>query len=567
MAVPAANFHGVRHLAIDPAVAVRVLGEMTVDAMHADVQMDRRHVHRLVELLGIVRADHVAIGAEQVALPVLLEYRPEIPAVAVVVGELGVFELWIEVRDPFQERFVAPLAASCRAFRIAHVDLAHLGCGRVALLFRPHERGVGFIIPHGVAEEGVQEHIRLMHVADHALAGRDRPGEFVLQRMAWFLLWNHRIAGQGLAVVARAGIRPGVPRIAVVGVDHVTAGAAGRAIVARLLVGAEEPHMWVVQPRLVEVEHRHRDPEAGGRAPVRLAEVGPARLLQPLNVAADIGQADLRKQVEDVAAAALEHPEDVARRDHLPGRQRRERGQDATVAHRVGRRRRAQQLRGHPVAGIGFADIVVLERQDAVVVGRAAPEHGAGRHQAALGGDDKFQVAGTACLPHHPVVARVDEPDVFRGLLVEQREAVLRVGAGGVVPSLREPRLNVRLVERGPIFEIVSCGPRRAGDRRVAAMAIDAAKLDGRVRVHRRLIGLGMAADAASTLGAAIGRGLEGGRRRGLGVGDVARRFAAARGNGRASGGQRQSQSKHLYLKRAQHRARQKVSSKLMRTE
>src|SRR3546814_5650890 len=71
----------------------------------------------------------------------------------------------------------------------------HLGRGRIALLliflliflvahprrawraiFRtwPHLRRVRFIIPHRVAEVGVQEDVRLVHVAGHALRRRDR---------------------------------------------------------------------------------------------------------------------------------------------------------------------------------------------------------------------------------------------------------------------------------------------------------------------------------------------------------------------------------------------------------
>jgi hypothetical protein len=46
--------------------------------------------------------------------------------------------------------------------------------------------------------------------------------------------------------------------------------------------------------------------------------------------------------------------------------------------------------------GVGLAEDVALERQDAVVVGRAAPQHRAGGHQAALAGLHDRQVAGAA---------------------------------------------------------------------------------------------------------------------------------------------------------------------------
>jgi hypothetical protein len=42
-----------------------------------------------------------------------------------------------------------------------------------------------------------------------------------------------------------------------------------------------------------------------------------------------VGQADFRELAVDVAPAAFEHAEDVARRDHVPGRQRIQLGQRA----------------------------------------------------------------------------------------------------------------------------------------------------------------------------------------------------------------------------------------------
>ena len=241
-----------------------------------------------------------------------------------------------------------------------------------------------------------------MHVAVHALRGRDRPGEDVADRVAalahaamigvgrrggrpqllaaagcpsrrrrrgWRrparpaagLPWpsppvawpasapcpsrwvRREIVGStvaGLAVAAEAGVGQAVPRLAVVGVDDVAAGAAGVAIVARLVVGAHEPHERVVEPGLVDVEDRDRDAKAGAGAAVRLADVGPARLLEPLDAAGRVGQADLGELGVDVAAAALEHAEDVARRHDVPGRQRIELGEHAARLLRLAERRR-----------------------------------------------------------------------------------------------------------------------------------------------------------------------------------------------------------------------------------
>ena len=49
--------------------------------------------------------------------------------------------------------------------------------------------------------------------------------------------------------------------------------------------------------------------------------VGPAGFLEPLDLPDDIRDAGFREQVEDVAAAFLENPEDIAGLDGLPGRQ------------------------------------------------------------------------------------------------------------------------------------------------------------------------------------------------------------------------------------------------------
>ena len=73
-------------------------------------------------------------------------------------------------------------------FNAICVPFAH-----IALLFRPHIGRIGFVVPHDVTQKGVHEEIGLVHVADHAGAGRNSPAEFVLQRMTGFTLGNGRI--------------------------------------------------------------------------------------------------------------------------------------------------------------------------------------------------------------------------------------------------------------------------------------------------------------------------------------------------------------------------------------
>src|SRR6202035_5397845 len=100
---------------------------------------------------------------------------------------------------------------------------------RVPLLRRPHGGGIRFVVPHGVSHEGIHEHIGLVHVAHHALAGGDRTGEAVLERMSGLLLVDGWVDGLRLPLIAELRIGPGMLRIAVIGVYDMAAGATGAA--------------------------------------------------------------------------------------------------------------------------------------------------------------------------------------------------------------------------------------------------------------------------------------------------------------------------------------------------
>src|SRR5690606_39391421 len=164
--VLAANLDGIGDFAVDQAVAVTILREVAIGALHAFLGVDVHQVDRLAGIragldelafaflapfLGVVGRNQVTFGVEQVAFAVALEHRAEVPAVAVVVGELGVLELRIEVVDVAQEVEIGPLAARRRAFGVAVEHRAHFGGGRVFLLFGPHRRSVGLVVPHRVA--------------------------------------------------------------------------------------------------------------------------------------------------------------------------------------------------------------------------------------------------------------------------------------------------------------------------------------------------------------------------------------------------------------------------------
>ena len=249
-----------------------------------------------LNLCGSSSATTLPCGVEQVALAVALVDRAEVPAVAVVVGELGVLHLWVQLPDLLEELQVAPVAPGRRPFGVAVEICARCApIGGVLLLRGPHPGRVGLVVPHGVAEEAVHEHVRLVHVADHALAGGDGAGERVRDGVAGLAPRDRWIGRPGGAVVAEGRVGAGVPGIAVVGVDDVAGGAARVAVVARLIVGAHEPGERVVQPRLGDVEHRHGDARAGAGAAVGLPEVGAARLLEPLQQAGAVRQPGLRE--------------------------------------------------------------------------------------------------------------------------------------------------------------------------------------------------------------------------------------------------------------------------------
>ena len=212
------DFHRAHHFGLDVAVAVIVLRVMAIDALHADVDVNRLQMHGLLPFVGIVVVDDLFVLVEQVALAVARIYAAEIPAVAVIVGELRILQLRIEQRDVAHEIDVAPFAANRRFFGIAVENLALFGVGRIFLFLRPHERRVGLVIPHRVADHRIDEHVRLMHVADHALAGRNLAREFVLERMAGFVAaeWSDRSAATcrycRIARTARSGTDHGRSR-------------------------------------------------------------------------------------------------------------------------------------------------------------------------------------------------------------------------------------------------------------------------------------------------------------------------------------------------------------------
>ncbi len=86
------------------------------------------------EGVGIAGRDDLAVGVEQIALAVAAEDAAEVPAMAVIVGELGLAgERVHPVVDLAQELDVGPQAARRGAFGIAVEHRVDLGRGRIGL--------------------------------------------------------------------------------------------------------------------------------------------------------------------------------------------------------------------------------------------------------------------------------------------------------------------------------------------------------------------------------------------------------------------------------------------------
>ena len=187
-------------------------------------------------------------------------------------------------------------------------------------------------------------------------------------------------------------------RVAIVGIHDMTTRTAGRSVIAGLIVGAHEPGEWIIEARLVNIDKRYSDTATRAGTAIRLPNVGLAGFLEALNLSQRIRQPGLRKQVGQVAAAVLEDAKNIAGLYALPGRQGIQFGDHAMLLRDVGIQARSCHLRRDAIRRVALAEDVILERQYAVVVSRAAPEHHAGRHHAADVGIDDLLVTGAAGL-------------------------------------------------------------------------------------------------------------------------------------------------------------------------
>ena len=192
---------------VDVAIAVGVLTEVTVYALHSEINVNILEMHGFFELLWVAKRDDPAIFVQEVALPITLEYSAKVPAMSVVVGELRCIKFRIKLTHPLEEIEVRPLSSDSRLFGVVEHRGVCLLCGWIALLLRPHGGGIALVIPHGVANIGVHEHIWLMHVTHHALTCWYRPREDVLQRMALLVFRYSWIDCLAFSLVPKSRVR------------------------------------------------------------------------------------------------------------------------------------------------------------------------------------------------------------------------------------------------------------------------------------------------------------------------------------------------------------------------
>ena len=95
MTIDAGDGGRVARLAVKLAVAVHVSEKMAIDALHPAREVHVFEVHRFGEFLRIIKRDRVIGEIEQHAFAVVFEDGAKDPAVSVVIGKLGVLQLWV----------------------------------------------------------------------------------------------------------------------------------------------------------------------------------------------------------------------------------------------------------------------------------------------------------------------------------------------------------------------------------------------------------------------------------------------------------------------------------------
>ena len=121
VAIDAIDFDGGARFAVNFSVAVIVLAEMAIGALHSLFQMNVGQVNGFAETIGIVETDLLAVFVEPVAFAIMRVDAAIDPAMAVKIGKLRGLELLVEFRAAglLQEFFVdstSPRAAAASGF-------------------------------------------------------------------------------------------------------------------------------------------------------------------------------------------------------------------------------------------------------------------------------------------------------------------------------------------------------------------------------------------------------------------------------------------------------------------
>ncbi len=167
---------------------------------------------------------------------------------------------------------------------------------------------------------------------------------------------------------------PGIDRRAIVGVDDVAGGAAARAIVAGMIVGAEEIQRRIEQPRLLQADEHRIGAVLGAQAAVLSRVRGLPGSSSVSGMPTSAARSGRRARRFAACCPAARFRSAAADRDTA---------RRPCVAISSSRRRRhgLQPLR-RAVHAVAFAEAGPFERHGAVVVEGRAPQHAAVRHHA-----------------------------------------------------------------------------------------------------------------------------------------------------------------------------------------
>ena len=231
-----------------------------------------------------------------------------------------------------------------------------------------------------------------------------------------------------------------MPRVPIIRVNDMTRRAAGRTIIARVIVCARIVKCRIEQTRLLQTQiHRVgtlRGPEsARTQTLVRLAWI--FIFVRQTNFQASF-------------AAALEHPQNIARLRYFPTRQRIQERQNPLQSFLLisWLRNLNQPLRRAGLA-IAFTEVGVLDRETAVVVKRGAPKHRAMGHHAFRDAVrlSAMTIRTAACFPGDAQITGIDETNELETFFLKQWPRRCRNPKLSLVhPLARITRTHVRRV-------------------------------------------------------------------------------------------------------------------------